>query len=270
MRLALLLITLFCYGTVAAQYSYISASHRISPTSLSSVAFADIDGDNDQDLLVTGFDLWGNPIAELHKNSGTGRYSLVTNTPFEAVSESSIAFADIDNDNDQDVLITGYTGSRGISKLYVNDGGGNYTLVPNTPFKGVFSSSIAFADVDGDNDQDVLITGSFSSKLYANDGNGNYTLVPDTPFEGVRSSSVAFADVDGDNDQDLLITGATVSRKIAKLYTNDGRGNYTLVPNTPFVGVRSSSVAFADIDGDQDQDLLITGTPANDPSTNLT
>jgi len=35
----------------------------------------------------------------------------------------------------------------------------NFTEVMGVPFVGVQKSSIAFADVDGDNDQDVLITG---------------------------------------------------------------------------------------------------------------
>ena len=42
--------------------------------------------------------------------------------PFDGVSSSSIAFADVDGDNDQDVLITGSDGSAEISKLYINDG----------------------------------------------------------------------------------------------------------------------------------------------------
>ncbi|MEM7374581.1 MAG: T9SS type A sorting domain-containing protein [Bacteroidota bacterium] len=54
-------------------------------------------------------------------------------------------------------------------------GGGTFTEMTGTPFEGVEASSIAFADVDGDNDQDVLITGQNSSfarisKLYTNDG----------------------------------------------------------------------------------------------------
>jgi hypothetical protein len=42
-------------------------------------------------------------------------------------------------------------------------------------FEGVYNNSIAFSDIDGDGDQDVLITGYGSSyqrisKLYTNDG----------------------------------------------------------------------------------------------------
>ena len=51
-----------------------------------------------------------------------------------------------------------------------------FTEAPQPPpFEGVRFGSIAFADVDGDNDFDVLITGennagTFISKLYINDG----------------------------------------------------------------------------------------------------
>ena len=74
----------------------------------------------------------------------------MTDAPFEAVRASSIAFADVDGDNDQDALIIGAnkSGSR-IAKLYTNDGTGGFTEMMGTTFTGVTDSSIAFADVDG-------------------------------------------------------------------------------------------------------------------------
>ena len=74
-------------------------------------------------------------------------------------------------------------------------------------------------------------------------------------------SSIAFADVDGDNDQDLVITGAvnTLNNPVTILYSNDGLGNFTEVQGTPFVAIERGSIAFSDVDGDSDQDLLITG-----------
>jgi hypothetical protein len=182
------------------------------------------------------------------------------------VTQGSIAFADIDGDNDQDVLITGRSNTlQKISKLYTNDGNGNFSLVVGTPFEGVYESSIAFADIDGDNDQDVLIAGENDlnqqiTKLYRNDGSGNFSLVFGTSFDWVDKCSVAFADIDGDNDPDVLITGNnSLSQRVSKLYINDGSGNYSFVSGMPFDGVYYSSIAFADIDGDNDQDVLITG-----------
>ena len=49
---------------------------------------------------------------------------------------------------------------------------GNFTTLQDNPFDEVSSGLIAFSDIDGDNDQDVLITGISAiervSKLYAN------------------------------------------------------------------------------------------------------
>jgi predicted nucleotidyltransferase len=233
----------------------------------SSIAFADIDGDTDQDVLITGQNASNQSIAKLYTNDGNGNYIEMTGTPFEGVRHSSIAFADIDGDNDQDLLITGKNNSnQTIAKLYTNDGNGNYTAMTSTPFDGVFYSSIAFADIDGDNDQDVLITGSNSNfsqyiaKVYTNDGSGSFTELTGTTFEGVYDSSIAFADIDGDDDLDVLITGENNSSQVvAKLYTNNGGGGFTEMTGTPFEGVTTGSIAFADIDGDSDQDLLITG-----------
>ena len=240
----------------------------------SSIAFADVDGDNDQDVLITGWNGGFNEIARLYTNDGSGNFfqasppKLVT-PPLTGVYNSSIAFADVDGDNDQDVLITGYDGDNEIARLYTNDGSGNFTEETETPFTGVSNGSIAFADVDGDNDQDVLITGSNSARLYTNDGLGNFTQkTTGTPFTtGVSRSSIAFADVDGDNDQDVLITGWTGLKRIATLYTNDGSGNFTEETEIIFTGVDDSSIAFADVDGDNDQDVLITGEDSDNNRT---
>jgi hypothetical protein len=132
-----------------------------------------VDGDGDQDVLITGQNSSSQRIAELYTNNGSEGYSLVSETPFDGVWLSSIAFADVDGDDDQDVMITGQNSSfQRIAKLYTNNGSEGYSLVNATPFDGVDSGSIAFADVDGDSDQDVLIIGRNSSllisKLYRN------------------------------------------------------------------------------------------------------
>jgi len=231
----------------------------------SSIAFSDVDGDNDQDVLITG----GNgttSISKLYLNDGLGNFAEMQNTPFLGVQVSSIAFSDVDSDNDQDVLITGGVGNSRVAILYLNDGLGTFTKKLVTPFEAVAYSTVAFSDVDGDSDEDVLIIGANSSferisKLYLNDGLGNFTKLQNTSFDGASLGSIAFSDVDGDNDQDVLITGRVDSGPpIAKLYHNDGLGNFTEVADTPFKGVVWGTVAFSDVDGDTDQDVFITGS----------
>ncbi|MBC6425328.1 MAG: VCBS repeat-containing protein, partial [Ekhidna sp.] len=81
-----------------------------------------------------------------------------------------------------------------------------------------------------------------------------------TPFPRVERSSIAFSDVDGEKGPDVLITGWAGSKRIAKLYLNDGSGNFTeKTMGVDFPGVEYSSIAFADVDGENGPDVLITG-----------
>jgi hypothetical protein len=237
--------------------------------SSSTSTFSDIDGDLDLDLLITGqkLDINRSIVTILYKNDGAGNFTEVTNTPFVGVKSGSVAFSDVNGDGSDDVLITGDTGSSPITRLYLNDGNGNFTVVAGTPFVDVKSSAIAFSDVDGNGTNDVLITGRVngsireSSKLYLNDGNGNFTEKLNTPFAPVEVGSIAFADVNGDTFDDVLITGLdnTNGPNVAKLYINDGNGNFTEDTTAPFLGVFFSSIAFSDVNGNGFKDVLVTG-----------
>lgn len=230
-----------------------------------SIGFADVDSDNDQDVLITGRNSGGIKSTKLYINDGNGNFSLMVNTPFDSVAFGSLAFSDVDGDNDPDVLITGRNNSEDlISTLYINDGTGNFSEMTGTPFEGVYVSSIAFADVDRDNDADVLITGAGEeviAKLYINDGTGTFNEQSGTPFEAVFGGTVAFSDVDGDDDEDVLITGANFGADASgKLYINDGSGIFTKMTGSPLGSTAYNRMAFLDIDGDVDSDILLMGS----------
>ncbi|MBC6410317.1 MAG: VCBS repeat-containing protein, partial [Ekhidna sp.] len=254
-------------STASAQFTFTEKSATPFPgVDNSSIAFADVNKDGHQDVLITGQNNEDNSISSFYLNDGEGGFKLKA-TPFAGVSSSSIAFADVDGKNGPDVLITGYTGIERIAKLYVNDGSGDFTEKMETPFAGVSAGSIAFADVDGENGPDVLITGGIIStetiaSLYLNEGEGNFTeKTAGVSFVDVVFSSIAFADVDKDGHQDVLITGQNNSdsgNRAASLYLNDGSGGFTLKA-TPFPGVSSGSIAFADVNRDGNEDVLITG-----------
>ena len=275
MKVAPILTLILLGNTLGAQVftEVPPADLPFAHVSRSAVAAADVDGDGDQDLLITGRNDLDTLVAELYTNDGSGDFTLVLGTPFTGVHQSAVAFADIDGDGDQDVLIAGALENPGLFEsasfigLYTNDGAGNFTLVNGTPFIGVGQGTINFGDVDGDGDQDVLISGQPSggqgtanlTNLFINDGAGTFTVALSTPFPGIYESAADFGDVDGDGDLDVMITGFGPGL-IAKLFLNNGSGGFTEVSGTPFTPVRYGSVAFADIDGDGDQDVMITGS----------
>jgi hypothetical protein len=242
----------------------------------SSADFADVNGDSFPDLLLTGQKPGVGFLAALYINDGNGNFTEMTDTPFEAVNNGSVDFADVNGDGYPDVLISGSSFFAFVApNLYFNDGAGNFTLVTGVPFIGVSNSSVAFADVNGDNFLDVLISGqsgnnSYSTELYLNDGTGIFTLVPNTPFGNIGAGQVAFADVNGNGYMDAMLTGATEgSEEIAKLFINDGLGNFTELIGTSFTGVDTDGLAFADVNGDGHQDVMISGANDLTPTTKL-
>ena len=231
-------------------------------------AFGDVDNDGDPDVLMTGVNATDSGFTKLYLNNGLGVFTEAPGTPFEDLGNSSVAFIDIENDNDKDVIIAGINNSDILNtKLYTNDGSGNFTLVANTPFGNFQSGDIAIGDSDNDGDQDILISGGSEnntniSNLYINDGTGTFSLLAGTPFPGTQVGASDFADFDNDGDLDVLIVGAG-TEVLAHIYENQGSNSFALIDT--LYGAYLSSTAIGDIDGDNDLDLVIAGTSFEAP-----
>jgi hypothetical protein len=244
----------------------IAVNNLLTPSQGGDFDFADIDNDGDKDIILTGSDANSIAFTRLYSNNGFGVFTEVTNNPFQQIKESSVAFLDIDNDNDKDVILAGINESNVITtKLYNNNGAGIFTEVANTPFTGINGGDIAVADSDNDGDMDIFITGGSDSarisKLYTNNGTGNFTEVTGTPFIGSLVSSAEFADFDNDGDKDILLVGAKITSNpnaFAHIYENTGANNFVL--SNQLIPTYLSSIAIADIDGDNDLDFIIGGT----------
>ncbi len=233
-------------------------------TTLPSVRFGklglvDVDKDGDLDLFITGGTYSSlTDHADLYLNDGSGNFTMSPSMPFQTQSSGDFVFEDVDNDNDLDLLLSGYTNDpeQVHISLYLNNGYGVFTEAVGSPFNDVAASSIAFIDMENDGDQDVILTGRDANNnnlttLYKNDGNGNFSPVS-AAFDHLTSGTVSVADTDGDGDEDVFIYNS--------LYSNDGAGNFSLVANTPFHSSSLGTSDFADFDNDGDADLLIIGS----------
>lgn len=266
MRPIILSIIITITNLVSAQtFTNLEPATPLEGVWYSSVAFADVNGDGYEDALVAGMTASMKKTTNLYISSGAGTFTETTGVPFAGVSNSAVAFSDVDSDGDMDVLISGSDNSLSrITKLYTNMGNGNFAENTGSKFEAVEYSAIDFSDIDGDGDEDVLISGRNDeretiTRLYTNNGYGVFTKVIETPFEGVENGSIEFADIDNDGDEDVLVTGRN-QKEIAstKLYINDGTGSFTATQST-IEQIEQSSVEFADFDNDGDEDLIITG-----------
>ena len=162
------------------------------------------------------------PFEDVTANSGiafttgfSGDFALTTDIP--NIFPSGVAAGDYDNDGDIDLFIV--RGDRGPNLLYRNVGAMRFEEVAAGAGLAFTKSSTeqflhgtpAFADLDGDGDLDILITGvnSDPTLVFANNGDGTFVDVSQGSgldlMTAEHSHSPAFGDYDLDGDLDLLL-----------------------------------------------------------------
>src|SRR5690554_1855739 len=229
------------------------------------VDFADFNGDGAPDVLITGDNGSINGIAKIYFNDGSGNFTEQTGTPLIGVDYSAVIILDVNGDNHLDIIISGDKGNPDYStNLYINNGVGQFTL-QNSGLLAINRGALAYADVDGDGDLDVVVSGRTTgstkeSKLFLNDGTGIFTELTSLALTGVEFASAGFSDINGDTYPDLIVSGlVSNNNRSSEMFINDGNGNFTLYPLNSIEPISQGSISFGDVDGDSDNDLLITG-----------
>ena len=273
--------------------SFVECTRERFPTpdqAMQDGALCDVDGDGDLDLVClpgTGIGDSRQGQNRLYINESGGRFHDATTTRMPPLLDSStcVALGDIDGDGDADMLI-GNTGDDNgeRNRVYLNIGGGRFqdVTVTHYPFPPAKQSTedrtqdLVLGDLDGDGDLDLAcgnIHYTWQDRVFMNDGSGRFTddtdrclpyihydrEVGDPQRHGDITLSVALGDIDGDADLDLVCgNGWGVRGQINRLYENDGTGRFTDVTPPCFLerAEATEAVAFGDIDGDQDLDLI--------------
>ncbi len=129
---------------------------------------------------------------------------------------------------------------------------------------------LAVADIDGDGLQDFFMGASMAdtAKIFTQQKNGSFTQKTEDAFikdKYCEDIGAAFFDADGDGDNDLVVASGGNQAKEGspyldvRLYTNDGRGEFTRNKTFPAVSINASCVRINDFDGDSRPDIFIGG-----------
>ena len=234
-----------------------------------SIAWGDMDGDGDLDLAVGNGARKENQIYINHStNSNQDESTLFETIVLESTDQKnteSVAWGDIDNDGDLDLIVGNGGGSNPYgqaSKVYKNIGFTNY-LTESSALSEIISHtrSIAWGDIDGDGDLDLAV-GNYDeeNQIFENDGNGNFTSYQllENNNQITKTNSVAWGDMDNDGDLDLAI-GNDGSKN--QVFENDGFGNFSeKIQNEEHgwsVNGNTKTMVWGDIDNDGDLDLAV-------------
>jgi hypothetical protein len=190
-----------------------------------------------------------------------------------------VSHTDFNSDGILDVVVGGAKGFP--TKLFVSKTDGNYESQDFAVGANSEDAGSLWFDADGDGDQDLYVCSGgieFSTssedlkdRLYINDGKGAFTLSDQglpTKTRFVSSSVVAGSDFDGDGDIDLFVGERLIPFQYGMscsgfILENDGKGNFEDVTAkvAPFLNeigmIRDA--AFADLDGDGNQELVVVG-----------
>ncbi len=169
-----------------------------------------------------------------------------------------VAVADLDGDTDLDAVVTS---SAGGTKVYFNDGSGNFTDSGQNLGAAGYA---AIGDIDGDTDLDIFLTswGAGANKVWTNNGVGVFTDSAQS-LGTSNSTGVVLADVDGDTDLDAFVSN--VSGQANRVWLNTGVNSGAFTDSGQALGTYNSwGVAMADLDGDTDIDAYVVNSGQED------
>jgi hypothetical protein len=236
------------------------------------LAVGDLNGDGLEDFITGGA---AYDTTRLFLQGPNGRFTEKAQPAFAAdrdYENIGLELFDADNDGDLDLVAAAGGGQEKpgslslLTRLYLNDGKGNFTKSHNGwPLIAMNASCVRADDLDGDGRTDIFIggrsiTGSYGRSpgcsLLKNQGNAIFrditaSIAPELASVGMVTDA-RWADIDGDGKKELILVGDWMAVTIFK-YTFGQLKKWKTLPHSSGWW---NCLTIADIDGDGRPDLI--------------
>ena len=199
------------------------------------------------------------------------------------LKQGAFGFGNIDLDEDIDFGITGLSNFGAQSNVYLNETVFTETVAPifaltSVDFPAAYESTLDFIDFDGDGDLDIMLTGTGSNgpmfKVFANNGLGgdqlDFTEAQNTGLTPIRNANIDYGDYNGDGYLDILYTGTVTGQgEVTKLMEFDPDTSSYIESDFDLSDIVNASIAFGDVDGDNDLDFTIAGESSSNNNNSI-
>lgn len=254
-------------------YSNLGGSTFAPPNSvqlgagLFALAVGDLDNDGDIDVVAGQGGTSAPDVYILRQNA---LHDFVNEAQVGQVGRvSDIVLADVDNDNDLDVVLGRNSGTSPVVTVYRNDGSGAFPAGLDTQAAAP-PERMAVGDLDGDGRLDIVATvpnmpnallclSRRGIQVMIGAGTGQFTTRPPICLPEAPSG-VALGDLDRDGDLDVVATSGGIHG--ARVWLNDGDANLAM-DGRYLVASGAQWPTLVDIDGDGAVELLASSNAQN-------
>ena len=229
------------------------SSLAVAPTNLQPLAFADVNGDGNLDLI--GVTLGSDHTQTLNISLGNGTATFQLPASYQVGMQFESVFAvtvgDLNGDGKPDLIAL--IGGLGGNRVAVLPGNGDGSFQPqNTLFPNLQVGAVTTADLNGDEHVDLVLLGeqggSNTSVAYVALGVGDGTFATPVPYAVGDATSVAVGDVNGDGIPDIVTGGTTI-------LLGDGKGTFSRRHDLHVEVQRN--IILTDFDGDGIVDIVL-------------